>query len=184
MSEEQKAQVSEGIQEDSSASTQQAAQAVDESAADLQAQLQAAQAQAAEYLEGWQRARADFANYKKRTDREVQESHQNASINVLTGLLPVIDDLERALTNVPAELASNPWLNGVTLIQRKFQKMFEDQGVTIIDPVGQPFDPGKHEAVGVDSSTDAESGTITMTLQKGYVKGDKVLRPALVRVAE
>ena len=77
-----------------------------------------------------------------------------------------------------------PWLEGVAAIQRKFKKILDEHGVTIIDPVGEVFDPSRHEAIGVDSETEAESGHVTVTLQKGYASGDRVLRPALVRVAQ
>jgi molecular chaperone GrpE len=149
----------------------------------LEAQLAAAQAQAKEYLDGWQRARADFANYKKRVERELQDSQQNASLDLLGRLFPILSDFERAMSNLPSDLQGYPWLEGITLIQRKFQKLLEDHGVIEIDPAGQPFDPNLHEAVGSDEDTAAQSGYVTATLQKGYRLGDRVLRPALVRVA-
>jgi molecular chaperone GrpE len=136
-----------------------------------------------EHLDGWMRERADFANYKKRVETQLRDSAQNAAVDALVNLLPVIDDFERAMANVPPELAGNPWLNGVSMIQRKFQKMLDDQGVTILDPVGQTFDPTRHEAVGMEDSSEVESGHVTVTLQKGYLHGDRVLRPALVKVA-
>lgn len=145
--------------------------------------LVVAQKQAQEYLDGWQRERAEFSNYRRRVERELKDSQQNASTDLLKGLLPIIDDFERALSSAPADMQNHPWMNGVTLIYRKFQKMLDDQGVTVIDPVGEVFDPSRHEAVGTDSDTNVESGHVTATLQKGYLRGDRVLRPALVRVA-
>lgn len=146
-------------------------------------QLAAVQAQAKEYLEGWQRARAEFANFKKRMERDLQDSYQNASVDLLSKLFPILSDFERAMSNMPPQLKDDAWLEGITLIQRKFQKLLEENGVVEIDPAGQPFDPNFHEAVGTDEATDAQSGTVTATLQKGYRLGDRVLRPALVRVA-
>jgi molecular chaperone GrpE len=99
-------------------------------------------------------------------------------------LLPIIDDIERAMTSVPDGLQDNPWAGGVSAIYRKFQKLLDERGVTIIDPVGQVFDPNCHEAVATEESTEVESGHVTVTLQKGYAFGDRVLRPALVRVAK
>jgi molecular chaperone GrpE len=162
------------------------AQATDEVPAAGQApaeELAAAQAQAREYLEGWQRARADFVNYKKRVERELQDSYQNASVDLLTRMFPILNDFERAMSNLPAELHDHTWLEGITLIQKKFQKLLEDNGVVEIDPTGQPFDPTFQEAVGTDEDTTGQSGYVTATLQKGYRVGDRVLRPALVRVA-
>lgn len=151
--------------------------------AQLENQLATAQNKAQEYLEGWQRARAEFANYKKRTDRELQERRQNAAVEVLADLLPIIDDFELATSSVPVEFKDHSWVNGVNMIQRKFLKKLEDNGIEIIDPVGEVFDPSRHEAIGSDTDTDMESGHITTTLRKGYIYGDRVLRPALVRVA-
>jgi molecular chaperone GrpE len=150
---------------------------------ELEAQLAAAQAQAKEYLEGWQRARADFANYKKRVERELQDSYQNASVDLLTRMFPILSDFERAMSNLPPELQDHTWLEGVTLIQKKFQKLLEDNGIVEIAPTGQPFDPSLHEAVGTDEDTAVQSGYVTATLQKGYRVGERVLRPAVVRVA-
>lgn len=147
-----------------------------------QAQLEAAQKQAQEYLEGWQRARAEFTNYKKRTERELQENREVSMGMALKSVLPVIDDFDRALASVPAEIKDNPWVSGVSMVQRKLYKMLEDNGVSSFDPVGEMFDPNRHEAIGRDDDGDAPSGQITATMQRGYLMGDKVLRPALVRV--
>ncbi|MBZ0290602.1 MAG: nucleotide exchange factor GrpE [Anaerolineae bacterium] len=145
--------------------------------------LAALEQKAKEYMDGWMRERADFANYKKRVENQLRDSAQNAAVEALVTLLPVIDDFERAMSNVPPELAGNPWLNGVSMIQRKLQKMLDDQGVTVLDPVGDVFDPSRHEAVGTEDSSEVESGHVAVTLQKGYLHGDRVLRPALVKVA-
>jgi molecular chaperone GrpE len=146
-------------------------------------QLAAAQRQAQEYLASWQRERADFSNFKKRAERELKESAQNGAADALLKLLPIFDDFDRAFAHIPAELKDNPWIEGVQGINRKFQKLLDDQGISVIDPLGQPFDPSRHEAVGMDYDSEMESGHITATLQKGYVRGERVLRPALVRVA-
>ncbi|MFN8375554.1 MAG: nucleotide exchange factor GrpE [Anaerolineae bacterium] len=150
----------------------------------LQKQLAEAKAESQRYMEGWQRERADFANYKRRIERETKEASANASINMLLSLLPIIDDFELAMGSIPQELQENPWLSGVQLVQRKFQKLLDENNVTVIDPVGEIFDAMRHEAIASDDSTDQESGTITVTLQKGYLAGDKVLRPARVKVAK
>lgn len=148
-----------------------------------QEQYEAAQAQAREYLDGLQRTRAEFANYKKRTEREMQEKYQFGSVEALKSLLPVIDDFERAFGAVPAELRENPWVSGVLMIQRKFDRLLEQYGIARIDPAGQPFNPAHMEAVGEDEAGETPSGHVSATLQKGYVVGERVLRPALVRVA-
>lgn len=132
---------------------------------------------------GWQRALADFQNYKRRTEREIASSHQRATLDTLTRVLPVIDDFERALANVPDDLQGHSWMNGVELILNKLAKLLDEHNVTVIDPVGEVFDPTRHEAIGMDESDEIESGHVTVTLQKGYEAEGRILRPALVRVA-
>lgn len=141
------------------------------------------QARASANLDGWQRCRAEFANYKKRVESQMKDSYQNAAADVLKDVVPVIDDFDRAIANIPAELASNPWVTGTSMIQRKLVKLLDDYGVTAIDPTGQPFDANQHEAVGVDDTSDLPSGTVSQTLAKGYKVGERTLRPAMVRVA-
>ena len=135
------------------------------------------------FRDGWQRERAEFQNYKRRVERETRESYQNATLDVLKSVLPIIDDFERAMTNVPATLAADSWVQGVTLIQKKFSHMLKEYNVAALDPLGEPFDPNRHQALGVDEETDIESGHVSSVLQKGYVAGESVLRPAIVKVA-
>jgi molecular chaperone GrpE len=142
-----------------------------------------AQTEAQTNKDGWQRARAEFANYKKRVEREKTDMFQRASLDTLRALLPIIDDFDRAFDNVPDEISDNPWLGGISMIQRKFDNVLEQYNIEVIDPVGDVFDPNYHEAIGTDDSDDVESGHVTVTLQKGYKAGEQILRPALVRVA-
>lgn len=142
-----------------------------------------AQQEAKTNRDGWQRAQAEFANYKKRVTREKSDLRQHGSRDTLKELLPVIDDFDRALENVPQDISENPWFDGVAMIQRKFEGLLEKFDIKAIDPTGEPFDPNFHEAIGTDDSDEAESGHVTETLQKGYRAGDIVLRLALVRVA-
>jgi molecular chaperone GrpE len=135
-------------------------------------------------LEGWQRTLAEFQNYKKRTERETRDTYQNATLDVLKNLLPIIDDFERAMANLPEAIEGQTWLSGISLIHRKFMKLLEDYNITMVDPVGEAFDPNRHQAIGTVESSDVESGHVAETLQKGFVSGDRVLRPAVVKVAE
>jgi molecular chaperone GrpE len=152
----------------------------DESNDSMLAQLRA---EAQKNLDGWQRSRAEFTNYKKRVQKELGDANRKATLDTLSKVLPAIDDFERAINNIPEDIADNPWVSGTALIMKKFEKLLEDYDVEMVDPVGKPFDPHQHEAIGMDDSDEFESGTVTVTLQKGYVSGDRVLRPALVRVA-
>src|SRR5436190_8964397 len=149
----------------------------------LETQLTEAKAKAAEYLDGWQRSRADFVNYRKRSEQERADAYQTASAETLRKLLPVIDDFDRALANVPADKGDDEVIKGFNLIHRKMLMLLESSGITVINPVGEVFNPAYHEAIGQDETSDVPSGHITTVLQKGYLHGDKVLRPALVRVA-
>ncbi|MCA9908364.1 MAG: nucleotide exchange factor GrpE [Anaerolineae bacterium] len=188
MSSEEMKTAADNADETVEASVEDGAQATEATAPEgdsetLQAQIIEVQQKAGEYLEGWQRARAEFANYKKRVERELSENHQTSMGTAFKSLLPIVDDFDRALANVPDEIKDNPWVNGIAMVQRKLYKMMEDNGVVAFDPVGEMFDPNRHEAIGTDPESDAPSGQITLTMQRGYMIGDRVLRPAMVRVA-
>lgn len=148
----------------------------------LTVQLEQAEARAQDYLDSLQRERAAFQNYKKRVERERTEQAQSVTASVLVKLLPVLDDFGRAMEAVPIE-GRDEWFEGITLIQRKFERFLEEQGVAEIEALGQPFDPNLHEAVGVDSDSGEEHGIITQVLLRGYQRGGQVLRPAMVWVA-
>lgn len=172
--------------------------ALEAKAADLETQVAALSAQAeaarsehdqlkaqvAENLEGWQRARAEFANYKRRVEAERAEIVANAGAEALKRVLPAIDDFERAMQTMPADLKDNSWVNGVTLVQRKLNTALEQSGITpIAIESGDVFDPNVHEAITHEDSDQFASEQIIGEVQRGYKIGDRVLRPALVRVA-
>jgi molecular chaperone GrpE len=147
----------------------------------LEQQLAAQQAKAAEYLENWQRSHADFLNYRRRTENERSDLLAFANAALLSKLLPVLDDFDLALFNVPDEARTSPWVEGITLIQRKLQRLMESEGVTPIEALGQPFDPKLHEAVVLDEGA-SEPHSVVEELRRGYRLRDRVLRPTLVRV--
>ena len=152
--------------------------------ADLEAQLEEAKAQAAEYLDGWQRARAELANFKKRMEREKAQWEEDIRGEVLSSLLEVLDDFDRAMDNLPDEIADHDWVDGIRLIHRKLWAQLEALGLREIEvEEGQPFDPRFHEAVTHEQSDDHEEGTVIEVLRKGYMINDRVLRHAMVRVA-
>lgn len=149
----------------------------------LTARLEEAESRAGEYLDSLQRERAAFQNYRRRVERERAEQSQLIAGELLLKLLPTLDDFYRAMDAVPAG-ERNQWFEGIALILRKFERFLADEGVVEIEALGQPFDPTLHEAVGVDHDSGAASGTVTAVLRRGYRLGDRVLRPALVHVAE
>jgi molecular chaperone GrpE len=148
---------------------------------ELQKQLHDASAQAAEYKEGWQRSAADFQNYRRRVEAEKAETYQLAVGSVIKRYLPVLDDMERAIETRPADLA---WAQGVELICRKLQSILEAEGLKRIQAEGQKFDPNFHEAISQEPAEGVASGTVLGVVRNGYMLGEHVIRPAMVRVAQ
>lgn len=151
--------------------------------AELERQLAEARAETAKNLDGWQRAAAEFANYRKRADKERGESYQLAAVDTFKKILPVIDDFDRAIQSIPAGQTSGLAYDSLVLLHRKMLSLLESAGIKVLNPLGEPFNPAYHEALGQDDGTDKASGQVTVVLQKGYQYGDKVLRAAMVRVA-
>lgn len=147
----------------------------------LQTQLEEAQARAAENMDGWQRSQAEFINYKNRIQRDRELDYASMKGDIVKKVLPVLDDLERALANRPED---SSWASGMELIARKFQNVLESEGMKRIEAKGQPFDPNFHEAISSEPSDDVESGHVIEVVQNGYMLGERVIRPAMVRVAQ
>lgn len=150
----------------------------------LRQRLEEEQAKAAEYLDGWQRARAELVNARKRWERESAQTYANALADSAARLLSVIDDFERAIRTMPNNLSGLTWIDGILLIYRKLQTILEQQGVVPIEAEpGAPFDPTYHQAVTHEPHDTYEAGTVIGEFQKGYKLGDRIVRPALVRVS-
>ena len=143
----------------------------------LEAQLEEEKKKAETYLANWQRAAADFQNYTRRTDQEREELGRLANAALVINILPILDDLERALTSVDTRLAGLTWIDGIRLIYRKFQAVLEASGVREIKAEGEDFDPRYHEAV---MYGEGEEGKVISEVQKGYMLGDRVIRPSAV----
>ncbi len=153
-------------------------------AQEARAECEQLAAQAAENLDGWQRARAEFANYKRRVEAERTELAASAGAEALKRVLPAVDDFERAMQTLPDDLSNHPWVNGVLMVQRKLNAALEQSGITpIATNAGDTFDPNVHEAITHEDSDQFTSEQIIGEVQRGYKLGDRVLRPALVRVA-
>ena len=150
----------------------------------LKDQLARAQDEAAEYLDNWRRAVADLSNARKRMLREQAEFNATATARVLERVLPVVDDVDRAIEVLPADEANRDWANGFRLIQRKLQALLESEGVTPIQTEGQMFDPVLHFAVTHEEHEGYTEGQIIGEAARGYKLGDRVLRPSMVRVAK
>ncbi len=155
--------------------------ATDERAEELRSRLEEARAEAERYLNNWRRAEADLANYKRRAEQEREEMKRYANASLIINILPVLDDLERALGSLDARLAGLTWFDGIRLIARKLQAVLESAGVREIPAEGQSFDPRLHEAI---HFAEGEEGKVLAVAQKGYTLHDRVLRPALVIVGK
>lgn len=128
------------------------------------------------------RLAADFDNFKKRTRQEQSQTMQHASAELIHRLLPVLDDLQSVLDHKPAGVDES-WIKGLELSVRKLEEALGTHGLEPIDSVGAPFDPNLHEAVGHEESTEHPEDTVVSELRRGYRVRDRVVRPALVKVA-
>ena len=150
----------------------------------LREQLEEAKKKAQENLESWQRERADFSNYKKRVERDQEISKNKYKSDVLEKFIPVLDDLELAYAHRPEDGEAAAWSEGIELIIRKFNSLLENDGLTKIDvKAGDKLDPNIHLAVSSEDSDEFGSDEIIEVLQNGYRMGEKIVRPAMVRVA-
>jgi molecular chaperone GrpE len=149
---------------------------------ELEKNLAEAETKVAEYLDGWQRARADFANARKRLERERSNAFSNAAIDYAKKVLPVIDDFDRAMSNVPENVEQDTWFEGMLLVSRKMHAILKELHVEPIEAVGHPFDPNYHEALSLQEAEGIESGMVVEEIQAGYRLGERVIRPALVNV--
>lgn len=134
------------------------------------------------------RTTAEFDNYRKRTDRERRELSEFAAADLAKDLLPVIDDLDRALDVSVETTESNAQLTalreGVGLVRRQFLDVLQRRGVEAIETVGHPFDPTWHEALATEAADGRPDGEVTAEIRRGYRIGQRLLRPALVKVAQ
>jgi len=129
------------------------------------------------------RTAAEFDNYRKRMDRERRELSEYAAADVLKDLLPILDNFERAL-QAPATPDTDPLRKGIELIHKQMFDLLKKRGVTAIEALGADFDPNFHQAVIHEPSADHRDGEVMQELQRGYLLGDRLLRPAMVKVAK
>ncbi len=128
------------------------------------------------------RTTAEFDNYRKRTERERRDRAEYAATDLLTDLLPIVDDLERALAAKTKD--ADVYRRGVEIIQKQLLDLLERRGVTPIQALGADFDPNVHQAVTQEPSDRHRDGEVIEELRRGYTMGDRLLRPAMVKVAQ
>jgi molecular chaperone GrpE len=136
-----------------------------------------------DYHDRWLRKTAEFDNYRKRIERERREQADQAVVHLLQELLLVVDDFDRALT-VEAGGEADAYRKGVELIHQKLHDLLRKRGVKAFDSLGADFDPNIHQAVVHEASPDHREGEVIGEMQKGYMMGDRLLRPAMVKVAK
>ena len=146
----------------------------------LQEELEASKAEISAKQDELLRSLAEFSNYKKRIERDQILRQKTMKGDIVKRLLPAMDDMLRALQNAPED----PWVEGIQLIYRKMEGVLEAEGITRIEADGAEFDPNFHEAIAQVASEEHESGQVVEVLQQGYMLGERVVRPAMVRVAE
>lgn len=146
---------------------------------DLQKQLEAAKKQSDEYLNMAQRVQADFENFRRRNNAVRADAYEDGARAFIKTILPVMDNLERALAAESADAALH---EGVSMVHRQLSEALEKRGVTVIDCAGERFDPRLEDAVMQADASEGEPGTVCLVLQKGYQLGDVVLRHAMVKV--
>ncbi len=153
--------------------------------ADVEDQIEAAKKEASEATERMLRLQADWENYRRRTAAERLAEKERAAEGLVTSLLPVIDDIERAIEHAGAadgDTQFQQFVDGVSAVHAKMLGVLAKEGVEPVDPAGEPFDPLAHQAVGRVEDTEAFDETVAQVYQKGYRMGDKVIRTAMVTV--
>ncbi len=150
---------------------------------ELKTKLEKSENEARTNLDGWQRERAEFSNYKKRIEREQCQMKNNITGDIIKKYLVILDDLDLALKNQPVDDCGAAWANGIELISRKLYSIIEGEGVERINANHVQFDPNIHEAVTHEECPGFDSGEVIEVLRQGYKLGERILRPAMVRVA-
>ncbi len=147
----------------------------------MEEELETERQRSAEYLEQAQRARAELVNYRRRTEEELARMQKQAGERIISKLLPAIDDLDRAIDSMSEDDRASSWGEGIILVQKKIWSTLESEGVSPIESLGQPFDPSLHEAISMQEGANGAT-TVVQEFQRGFMLGDRVLRPAMVVV--
>lgn len=151
---------------------------------ELQAKLEAAEEKATQNWERVLRMQADMDNTQRRVERDVANAHKYALEKFVLDLLPIVDSMERGLQISSDEQSVNAVLEGIQMTLTMFYSTLEKFGVLPVDPQGEAFNPELHQAVSIQPSGDAKSGTVLNVLQKGYLLNNRLIRPAMVVVAK
>ena len=137
-----------------------------------------------EYLAGWQRTRADFLNYKKQEMERLKEIMEYSSQDLILKILPILDNLEKAKTQIPSDFKDNEWVKGISQVRIQLQDFLKKEGIEEIETIGKKFDPNFHEALEKIQLENEEPGKVIKEIQKGYTLNGKVIRPAKVKITK
>lgn len=146
--------------------------------------LEELQAKCEKYLQGWQRAKADYQNFKKQTVKDHQAAVAHANQELISQILPLVDNFNQAFAHIPADQKGAQWVLGIGHIRRQLLDWLTQTGVEEIPALNQLFDPHQHESAGTKKSDQHEAGTVIAVLQPGYRLQDRVIRPARVIITE
>jgi molecular chaperone GrpE len=150
----------------------------------VQERLAAEHGRTEEAVQRLARTQADFTNYKRRNEQEREQQARFATMLLVSEMLPVLDNLDRALATVPESVTGLPWTDGLLLVDRQLRATLEKQGLQPINALGARFDPTQHEAIIHEESTEHADDEVIAELRRGYMLHDKVVRPTLVKVAK
>jgi molecular chaperone GrpE len=151
---------------------------------DLQEQVLAERAKAEELKQQVLRAQADFVNYKRRVEQDKDQQARQAAWTIVKDIVPILDNLDLTLANMPEEVRGLSWTDGLMLVDRQLRATLEKQGLRPIEAMGATFDPTLHEAILHEESTEHADNEIMAELRRGYWLNDRVVRPTLVKVAK
>lgn len=157
--------------------------AVQENDSAPQEEVERLKNEAAHHYDQYLRALAEVENIRKRTLREKEEYLKYAAVPVMKKLLPIVDDLERALAMSETNRDYDTLHKGLEMISKRMYEVIQEEGVEVIEALGQPFDPQFHQPLVVEASSDHPENTVIEELQKGYVLNGRVIRPSLVKVS-
>ncbi|MFC5405142.1 nucleotide exchange factor GrpE [Cohnella soli] len=180
---EEKLEPNEAGSEVNEATAAEDAEQIEQAPADAAAQIAELQRQADDYHSRYLRGQADFDNFRRRTLKEKEELSQYASLKLITQMLPVLDNFQRALQTGAEAADTGSFAKGVDMIYRQLFQVLEAEGLKEMDAVGQPFDPEHHQAIMQVESEEYEEGIVVEAVQTGYWLKDKVIRPAMVKVS-
>lgn len=150
----------------------------------LRAEVVTLRAQVDEQLAGRQRALADYQNLSRQKELELADAKARAADRLILKVVDLVDDFDRALEHIPADVAASPWVEGIAAIDRKLRTVLDTEGVAPIEALGRPFDPAVHDAIASVPGTGRPDGEVVVEMRRGYTVADRVLRPSMVGVAD